>query len=134
MTGMGAHGLHGAHNGANQRSKNMRLPKHVKHPQAQGQQYQMTPIDAVNIIQKFRNELDREGSLMSEIERKFGVVHEAERPQGQIGQPEFADLAHQAQLRLIQAQTRAPIAPTASWKTRFNSMSKTTASNADING
>ena len=33
----------------------------------------MTQSDAVNIIDKLKTELEKEGNLMSEIERRFGM-------------------------------------------------------------
>jgi len=60
----------------------------------------MSPIDAVNIIQKFRNDLEKEGNLMSEIERRFGMMNDSERA-GPLGQFDFGDAANQTQLRMM---------------------------------
>jgi hypothetical protein len=33
----------------------------------------LSQIDAVNLISKFRTELEKEGDLMTEIEKRFGI-------------------------------------------------------------
>lgn len=127
---MGQGGPNAVHAGAQVRAKNMKLPKHIKSQAGHSQQFQMSPIDAVNIIQKFRHELEREGNLMSEIERKIAVMNDAERagplPQFEVGE------SPNGQARATGAQNNAANTKAAgSWKTRFHSMSKTTVGQAD---
>ena len=127
---MGQGGLNAVHAGAQVRAKNMKLPKHIKNQAGHSQQFQMSPIDAVNIIQKFRNELEREGNLMSEIERKIAVMNDTQRA-GSLAQFEAGESPNE-QARTTGAHNNAAnTKTTGSWKTRFHSMSKTIVGQAD---